>query len=167
MGIAFTGAQFSHLKGSPMKTLILLAMATSTTVTFEDLDQLDAQISAFVGSKITSTAVDRRLRLAACDSGTEVSWLDSNSVAVRCASPAWRLRVPVTGGGPHAATARPLIKRGDSVEGRYEADDFDISITMIALEDGREGESIRVKNPDSGKPAVGIVTGAGTVIFSR
>jgi flagellar basal body P-ring formation protein FlgA len=151
-----------------MKTLILLAAATSVAPASQNLDQLDAQISAFVGATATPTAVDRRLRLAACIEKTQISWLDSSSVAVRCASPVWRLRVPVTGDAKQAiASTRLSIKRGDLVEARYEADDFDISANMIALEDGREGESIRVKNPDSGKPTIGIVTGAGTVLISR
>jgi flagellar basal body P-ring formation protein FlgA len=154
-----------------MKTLFLIAAATATTPTFENLDNLDARIAAFIGSSSASgnaVTVDRRLRLSACNQAAEISWLDSNSIAVRCATPNWRLRVSVMNASAvESKNERPAIKRGDMVEARYEADDFDLSASMIALEDGRTGDSIRVKNPDSGRPVIGVVTGAGTVLISR
>jgi flagellar basal body P-ring formation protein FlgA len=152
-----------------MKSLFMLAAVAATSPMLENLDQLDQRVAAFVGSEKSAMALDRRLRLPACNSAAAIEWSDAQSLAVRCAVPAWRVRVPLASPEPGLRTEslRPLVKRGDVVEARYEADDFDIMTFMVAMEDGRKGDAIRVKNPDTGRPCVAVVTEAGTVRFSH
>jgi flagellar basal body P-ring formation protein FlgA len=156
-----------------MKSLFALATIATASVgtppALENLDQLDQRVAAFVGSGKSAMALDRRLRLPACNSSAAIEWADVQSLAVRCAAPAWRVRVPLASPEPGLRTEsiRALVKRGDVVEARYEADDFDITTYMVAMEDGRKGDAIRVKNPDNGRPSVAVVTDAGAVRFSH
>jgi flagellar basal body P-ring formation protein FlgA len=148
-----------------MKTILLAALLAAPVAT-EDLDRLDTRIATFAGDA-QPMPVDRRLQLAACPSPATIEWQDSQSIAVRCALLGWRLRVPLAAVQSVRQDTRPAIRRGDAVEARYEADDFDISAMMIAMEDGRTGDSIRVKNPDTGRASVATVSGQGFVLLSH
>lgn len=44
-----------------------------------------------------------------------------------------------------------------------EKNEFQISIRMEAMQDGRMGEQVKLKNPESGKQVSGVVTGPNTV----
>jgi flagella basal body P-ring formation protein FlgA len=41
--------------------------------------------------------------------------------------------------------------------------DFQITIRMEALQDGRLGEQVKLKNPESGRQVSGVVTGPNLV----
>jgi flagellar basal body P-ring formation protein FlgA len=156
------------MKGHAMKVIFLSVLIAASPPAFEAPEQLDAKIAEFIGhTNMRAAPIDRRLRLAACEQPAAIEWNDSQSLAVRCTAPAWRLRVPLNDiAAPAAEDTRPLIRRGESVEARYEADDFDITATLIAMEDGRKGDVIRVKNPATGRASVGTVTGKGIVLLS-
>lgn len=73
---------------------------------------------------------------------------------------------PVRAGEPlRASQVRPavLVRRGQPVLFLVSRDGLEISIQVEALEDARLGESVKLRNPDSGKPLGGTVTGRGTV----
>jgi flagellar basal body P-ring formation protein FlgA len=141
----------------------------------ENLDLLDSRIAEFTGTSAglpggAAHPLDRRLNMPACKAPPLIESLDAHSLAVRCAAPSWRIRVPLSGMAPgqpastaYAAKAERLIKRGDMVEARYEADEFDLLWFMLALEDGTAGANIRVKNPDTGHQTTAVVVGPGTV----
>jgi flagellar basal body P-ring formation protein FlgA len=154
------------MKGHAMNITFIAALAV-VPVAFEQPEQLDARIAEFIGNAdMRATRIDRRLRLAACEEPAAIEWQDSQSLAVRCAAPAWRLRVSVSGSVQAKGDTRPIVRRGETIEVRFEADDFDISASMIAIEDGRPGDRIRVKNPATGRASTGTVTGKGTVLLS-
>ena len=53
-----------------------------------------------------------------------------------------------------------MVKQGQSVMFSVgNGKDFQISIRMEAMQDGRLGEQVRLKNPDSGRQVSGVVTG--------
>jgi flagella basal body P-ring formation protein FlgA len=56
-----------------------------------------------------------------------------------------------------------LVKQGQSVMLVVgDKAEFQISVRMEAMQDGRMGEQVKLKNPDSGKQVSGIVTGPNT-----
>lgn len=57
-----------------------------------------------------------------------------------------------------------LVKKGQMVSFQVgQSSSFTINATVQALQDGRMGEQIRLKNPDSGRILSGVVTGLNTV----
>ena len=57
-----------------------------------------------------------------------------------------------------------LVKKGQMVSFQVgQSTDFMITATVQALQDGRMGEQIRLKNPDSGRILSGVVTGLNAV----
>lgn len=57
-----------------------------------------------------------------------------------------------------------LVKKGQMVSFQVgQSADFMITATVQALQDGRMGEQIRLKNPDSGRILSGVVTGLNAV----
>jgi flagella basal body P-ring formation protein FlgA len=53
-----------------------------------------------------------------------------------------------------------MVKQGQSVMFSVgNGKEFQISIRMEAMQDGRLGEQVRLKNPDSGRQVSGVVTG--------
>lgn len=65
---------------------------------------------------------------------------------------------------PNAFAARNIIEAGDRVVVKYNTDSVSISLRAMALEDGAEGDAIRVRNADSGRIFVGTITKDGLVI---
>ncbi len=56
-----------------------------------------------------------------------------------------------------------LVKQGQSVMLTVgDKAEFQISVRMEAMQDGRMGEQVKLKNPDSGKQVSGVVTGPNT-----
>ncbi|MFY8016325.1 MAG: flagellar basal body P-ring formation chaperone FlgA [Limnohabitans sp.] len=56
-----------------------------------------------------------------------------------------------------------MVKQGQSVMLTVgDKTEFQISVRMEAMQDGRMGEQVKLKNPDSGKQVSGIVTGPNT-----
>ena len=57
-----------------------------------------------------------------------------------------------------------LVKQGQSVMMTIgNSADFQITIRMEAMQDGRIGDQVKLKNPESGKQVSGVVTGPNTV----
>ncbi|WP_114954173.1 flagella basal body P-ring formation protein FlgA [Sphingosinicella terrae] len=128
---------------------------------FEDLDQLETQVTASLGAAIgepggPARPIDRRLRLRPCPEPATVEAPAMGAVAVRCESVGWRIRVPLTAGSRTAvaasgaaaaasAPAEPVVRRGDQVQLVAMSRSFTVSTTGIAEEDGAPGERIRVR----------------------
>jgi flagella basal body P-ring formation protein FlgA len=56
-----------------------------------------------------------------------------------------------------------LVKQGQSVMLIVgDKAEFQISVRMEAMQDGRMGEQVKLKNPESGKQVSGVVTGPNT-----
>jgi len=138
----------------------------------EDLDRLDSRIEILTGAAPGQSGgaiapIDRRLKLSACPQPASIEWSGSDALAVRCAAIGWRLRVGIaTKGGPQGK-AELSVHRGDTVEVSVEGDAFDVTATAIALDDGAVGASVRLKLGAAGTQSSAIVTGPGTVSFSR
>ena len=74
---------------------------------WQTIDVLTDMVANAMGRN--ATPVDRRIKLARCPEQASVTALDAQTLAVRCASLGWRLRVPMTapaGASPVAATPR-------------------------------------------------------------
>jgi len=65
----------------------------------------------------------------------------------------------------HYFAAPPLIRRGDKVEICLRSGDLLISFSGKAQADGRQGETIRIEYPPTGKKMHGRVTGPGLVVI--
>lgn len=57
--------------------------------------------------------------------------------------------------------AAALVKKGDSVKLTVGAGLLNITVTLVALESGKQGEQITMLNPESNEQVRGIVTGPG------
>lgn len=153
--------------------LLLSASPTSANAqAVEDLDRLDVRIEALTGAAPGQPGgaiapVDRRLKLAACPQPASIEWAGSDALAVRCAAIGWRLRVGVAAAGGRQAKAELSVHRGDTVEVSVAGDAFDVTTTALALDDGAVGASVRLKMGATGTQSSAIVTGPGTVSFSR
>lgn len=138
----------------------------------EDLDRLDSRIEFMTGAAVGEPGgaiapVDRRLKLAACPQPASIEWAGTDVLAIRCAPIGWRLRVGIAAQGSAQGKAALNVHRGDTVEVSVEGDAFDVTTTAIALDDGVKGASVRLKLGSSGTQSSAIVTGPGTVSFSR
>lgn len=74
---------------------------------------------------------------------------------------------PIRAGDPvRMADLRPalLVKRGEAVNlSLGSPDSFQVTVRLEAMQDGRLGEQIKMRNPESGRTLTGVVTGKGTV----
>lgn len=128
-------------------TPLLLAMLASPALAqgLADLDEVDRQVSAFVGQP--TPPVDRRLRLARCTAPLALDWYGSvrQAVQVRCpTSSGWTLYVTMPAAAA-AAAAPPLVQRGDSVTIQVGGDGWAVSQPGEALEAGPAGAWIKVR----------------------
>lgn len=138
----------------------------------EDLDQLDNRVQAMTGAAPGQPGgaiapIDRRLKLIACPQPASIEWSGSDSLAIRCPSVGWRLRVGVAGAAGRQTRLEMSVHRGDTVEVSVEGSSFDVTTSAIALDDGAIGQSVRVKLGGSGTQSSATVTGPGTASFSR
>ena len=153
--------------------LFLCALpAPALAQAFEDLDRLDSRIEVLTGAAPGEPGgavapIDRRLKLVACPQPASIEWSGSDALAVRCPAIGWRLRVGIAANGSHQVKAEPSVHRGDTVEVSVRGDAFDVTTTAIALDDGAIGASVRLKLGAAGTQSSAIVTGPGTVSFSR
>ena len=144
-----------------MRLFILATALAATTahaqLAFQNLDALDRQIADATGGR--AEPLDRRLKLKACSEAISIS-ADGYAPSVRCGADGWRIALRVT----QAATINsPIaIRRGDEVTVTIEGNGFDITGSGIAMDDGREGGTVRVKTSTSGTPVSVRVTGPGT-----
>jgi flagella basal body P-ring formation protein FlgA len=163
------------------RRFVLLAAAVpacAAAQSFENLDNLDAQVAASLGAGIgqpggARTAIDRRLRLAPCPDPAVVGAPVLGAVSVSCAARGWRIRVPLVASEaslqPAAATARqperiePLIRRGDQVTVVARTASFTVSALGTADQDGAPGDRIRVRMERRAPPLIGEVTADGRV----
>ena len=107
--------------------------------------------------------------LARLGGQAQVTAVDAQTLAVRCPSLGWRLRVPLTGPAGAAPTAAgfaapasaPVIRRGDNVRVTIETDSFEVAYSAIATQDGRVGDTIALRGNDSKSLLSATVTGPG------
>ncbi len=119
---------------------------------FTNPASIDQAVAHFTGAAIgqaggARSQIDRRLRLARCNSPLDLDLYGSrhDSVAVSCPDPAgWRIFVPLVKAVP-AAAAQELIGRGDIVSIAIEGPGFSVAQAGEALEGGAAGDWIRVK----------------------
>lgn len=141
------------------------ASAQQATEDWQTIDMLTQAVASATGR--TATPVDRRIKLARCPEQASVTAIDAQTLAVRCASLGWRVRVPMS--GPASATpagfatpsSAPVIRRGDTVRVTLESETFSVSYSAIANQDGRVGDSIALRGNDPKTILSAIVTGPG------
>ncbi len=149
-------------------TAPIAAQAQQGYQDWQAIDVLTDMVANAMGRK--ATPVDRRIKLARCPEQASVTAVDAQTLAVRCASLGWRLRVPMTGpsdASPVAASfarpaaSAPVIRRGDNVRVTIETATYSISYAAIATQDGRVGETIALRGNDAKSTLSATVTGAG------
>ena len=144
------------------------ATAQQATEDWQTIDTLTAMVANAMGR--TATPIDRRIKLARCPEQASITAIDSQTLAVRCESLGWRLRVPMAaqaGAATPAVFARsapaaaPVIRRGDNVRVTIESETFTVSYSAIATQDGRLGETIALRGNDAKNMLSAVVTGPG------
>ncbi|WP_294030986.1 flagella basal body P-ring formation protein FlgA [Sphingopyxis sp.] len=146
----------------------IAAQAQQSNEDWQTIDVLTNMVANAMGR--SAIPVDRRIKLARCPEQASVTAIDAQTLAVRCASLGWRLRVPMTGptdASPVAASfvrptaSAPVIRRGDNVRVTIETATYSISYAAIATQDGRLGETIALRGNDAKSTLSATVTGAG------
>lgn len=143
------------------------ATAQQASEDWQTIDVLTDMVANAMGR--TATPVDRRIKLARCPEQASVTAIDAHTLAVRCTSLGWRLRVPMTGPASAMATPAgyakpadaPVIRRGDNVRVTIDTESFSISYAAIATQDGRVGETIGLRGSDAKSTLSATVTGPG------
>ncbi len=136
---------------------------------WQTIDALTDMVANAMGRN--ATPVDRRIKLARCPEQASVTAIDAQTLAVRCASLGWRLRVPMTtpAGAPspvaasfaRPAASAPVIRRGDNVRVTIDTESYSISYAAVATQDGRVGETIALRGSDAKSMLSATVTGPG------
>ena len=142
---------------------------------WQSVDAMTQHIARALGRD--AAPIDRRIKLAQCPEKPEITAMNANSLAVRCPTLGWRLRVAMLGanGGavdpdvmaaPATAQTRqrgdpPTIKRGDIVRVSIDTSSFNISYPATATQDGRIGEAISLRGADPKNPIIAVVSGPG------
>ncbi|MGB5077753.1 MAG: flagella basal body P-ring formation protein FlgA [Sphingorhabdus sp.] len=129
---------------------------------FEDLQALDAKVAVAVG-RDAAKPIDRRLKLARCPEPVTLDTSTTAAVTLRCYPIGWRIRVPVTPPAAAANSGELLVKRGETVEIVIQSDDFEITSSGVAAEDGFSGKRIRVKSSTGSSLITGTVMGQSLV----
>ncbi|WP_374525674.1 flagella basal body P-ring formation protein FlgA [Sphingopyxis sp.] len=144
------------------------ASAQQASEDWQTIDMLTQAVANAMGR--SATPIDRRIKLARCPEQASVAAIDAQTLAVRCASLGWRLRVPMSGpagaapaaaGFAAAPSSAPVIRRGDTVRVTLESETFSVSYSAIANQDGRVGDSIALRGSDPKTILSAIVTGPG------
>lgn len=163
------------------------AMAQANPQHLQDWQSVDAMtqnIARALGRE--AAPIDPRIKLAQCPEKPEVTAMNANALAVRCASLGWRLRVAMLGANSramgndfseiYAASAQkqprqrsepPTIRRGDAVRVSIETTSYSVSYSAIATQEGRIGEAISLRGADPKNPIIAVVSGPGTASISR
>lgn len=152
--------------------LVMMAPAEAPgqlpTEDWQTIDLLTQMVASTMGRN--ATPIDRRIRLARCPEQASVTAIDAQTLAVRCSSLGWRLRVPMSGpanaaaGGGFVAkpaAAAPVIRRGDNVRVTIDTASFAISYSATATQDGHVGDMIGLRGSDAKSSLSAIVTGPG------
>ncbi|MGV7122683.1 flagella basal body P-ring formation protein FlgA [Sphingopyxis sp. 550A] len=143
------------------------AGAEQATEDWQTIDMLTQAVANAMGR--TATPIDRRIKLARCPEQASVAAVDAQTLAVRCASLGWRLRVAMSGpagAAPVAASyaapaSAPVIRRGDAVRVSIDTENFSVSYSATAAEDGRVGETIALRGNGPKAMISAVVTGPG------
>lgn len=144
------------------------ASAQQATQDWQAIDALTQMVAGAMGR--TATPIDRRIKLARCPEQAEVAPVDAQTLAVRCPSLGWRLRVAMTGPAEASATpasfarpatSAPVIRRGDNVRVTIDTASYSISYAAVATQDGRVGDTIALRGNDAKTLLSATVTGAG------
>ena len=149
---------------------LLGTAAPALAAGFADPAAIDRAVAEFTGAAVGTpggarTAVDRRLRLAACNAGLMLEWYGRtrDTVLVRCPEQGgWRLFVPLAAGGAEQS-GPDVVSRGDMVTITVRGSGFTLSRQGEALEAGAIGEWIRVKPANKGEPLRAQVVRPGVV----
>ena len=155
--------------------LVLLTAACAAPAAaqgFQDLDALEARVTAALGADIgqpggPSGPIDRRLKLAACPQAVSVEAPALGAATVRCEALGWRIRVPVVASGSTVRTAKaePIIRKGDQVEVVAAGAAFTVSTMGVAEQDGAPGDRIRVRSDRKAGPIIGEVGLDGRILL--
>ncbi|SKB41985.1 flagella basal body P-ring formation protein FlgA [Sphingopyxis flava] len=147
------------------------AHAQQATEDWQAIDALTATVATAMGR--TATPIDRRIKLQRCPEQASITAIDAQTLAVRCASLGWRVRVAMTlgeGAAPgllpagYARPAAPVIRRGDNVRVSIETESFTIHYSAVAAEDGRVGDTIALRG-DANRSLSATVTGPGRALL--
>jgi flagella basal body P-ring formation protein FlgA len=165
---------------------IATPLAAAAPRAFQDTIALDRAVAAFAGHGVgdeggARTAIDSRLRLAACPM-VSMAWRSEahDAVVVTCTGPEWRMFVPVKlplvapkGAAPlvitpnEATPLRPVyvIKRGDPVTISAGSPGFSITRDGVATSDAVAGGRFLVKVDEAKAPiqAVAVAQGRATL----
>lgn len=142
--------------------------AQAATQDWQAIDALTQAVAGAMGR--TATPIDRRIKLARCPEQAEIAAIDAQTLAVRCASLGWRLRVPMTApvgasvettGFARPASGAPVVRRGDNVRVSIDTGSFSVGYSAVAMQDGRVGETIALRGNDAKSPLSATVTGPG------
>ncbi|MBA4047598.1 MAG: hypothetical protein C0476_03550 [Sphingomonas sp.] len=171
-----------------MMRLGIFALLTAATPAiaqgpFQDTATLDRAVADFTGRPMGSEGgarapVDARLKLATC-STLMMKWRQDNhdAVVISCASPEWRIFVPVVM-APVAAVPVPppvapvvaakpdyVIKRGDPVVVEVNTSGFAVTRDGIAMTDAAAGARLLVDVAGPKKPiqAIALEPGRATL----
>lgn len=126
--------------------LALVFALLTTPPQFEDLEILDERIQS---ENADAEPIDKRLKLAECPAEPIIAPAVGDVVVVRCPALGWRLRVPVRAASNAAENSQIVIRKGDLIECVSGGPGFSVSTQLIAMDDARVGQSLRVKSPTS------------------
>jgi flagella basal body P-ring formation protein FlgA len=158
--------------------IALLIALSGPTAAFQSTETLDQLVERFAGAPIGAeggarAAVDKRLKLAACDA-PQLSWRSpaEDAVVIRCPGPQqWRVFVAINAlpkAAPTAATPAPVaakvefaIRRGDPVMLEAGAAGFSITREGLAMGDAAAGARVLVKTDDKRPPVAAIALAPG------
>ena len=142
-----------------MKRLLpLLSLIASPALAqaLTDPAAIDRAVTDFTGASLgapggAALPVDRRLRLAACDSPLTLGryGVRQDAVLVQCPTAGWRLYVPLKAAAA-APAAAPVVMRGDAVTILLGGDGFAVSQPGEAMEAGPVGGWIKVRTLATG-----------------
>lgn len=142
------------------------ASAQQANEDWQAIDALTATVAQAMGR--TASPIDRRILLARCPEQASITAVDAQTLAVRCASLGWRVRVAMTaadGTLPSASTyarpSAPVIRRGDNVRVTIDSQNFSISYSAVATQEGRVGDMIALRGSDAKTMLSAVVTGPG------
>lgn len=130
--------------------------ASALAAPFADPAAIDREVTGFTGIPQgqpggAALPVDRRLKLASCQSPLSLGWHTQRreTVLVQCPDAGgWRLFVPIL--AAQGAAAAPAVLRGEAVTISVAGDGFTVSQPGEAMEPGAVGSWIRVRLAQGG-----------------
>lgn len=156
--------------------LALTAAPAAAAPSFEDLDLLEARVTATLGMAMgqpggPARPIDRRLKLAPCPSSPALSMTNPGSAMVECEALGWKIHIPLVKSAvvmaAASAVSAPVIRKGDQVEVVAHGGGFSVSTLGVALADGAPGERIRIKSEGKAAPFTAEVEDSGRVVVAR